>query len=188
MKVIIQRSNNASGPNAKPKDEILMSEVFKSISPKVQQGFIFIYKVEHQDHYFMMIEIEYTSKYFSEQLVKIFQTHQELDIKQFQSPHYEVDLSRKVVTRKFFKKYKFEALLPFEVRKSISLKNNQFLLQIKVTNTSVNKVFMERVLFNCLHPNIMKAVDLNCKIQQNEDDENISIFQNSIVFNPEEIR
>lgn len=28
-----------------------------------------------------------------------------------------------MVTRKFNKKYKFEALLPFEVKKSISLKN-----------------------------------------------------------------
>eukprot|EP00349_Pseudokeronopsis_sp_Brazil_P000326 CAMPEP_0202960486 /NCGR_PEP_ID=MMETSP1396-20130829/4624_1 /ASSEMBLY_ACC=CAM_ASM_000872 /TAXON_ID= /ORGANISM="Pseudokeronopsis sp., Strain Brazil" /LENGTH=86 /DNA_ID=CAMNT_0049679721 /DNA_START=215 /DNA_END=474 /DNA_ORIENTATION=- len=80
-------------------------------------------------------------------------------------------LSRKIVTRKFFKKYKFEALIPFEVRKSISLKNNQFALQIKVTNTSVNKIFIERVQFICLNPNQLKAVDLNYKIARADEEE-----------------
>jgi len=40
-----------------------------------------------------------------------------------QSPQYEIDYNKKIVVRKFSKKYKFEANLPFEVRKSISLKN-----------------------------------------------------------------
>ena len=83
-----------------------------------------------------MIEMEYTSKHFTDQLVKYFQTNQqELDVKNFQSPNYEVDLSRKIVTRKFFKKYKFEALLPFEVRKSISLKN-----VIKLNNKGIEPI------------------------------------------------
>lgn len=39
------------------------------------------------------------------------------------NPHYEIDFNRKTVNRKFNKKYKFEAQLPFEVKKSITLKN-----------------------------------------------------------------
>jgi hypothetical protein len=71
----------------------------------------------------MMIEIEYTSKYFTEQLAKFFGNNQEIDYKSLQSTQYEIDYAKKIVTRKFNKKYKFEAQLPFEVRKSISLKS-----------------------------------------------------------------
>ena len=71
----------------------------------------------------MMIEIEYTSQFYSEQLKKFFGNQTDIDYKQLQSPQYEIDYNRKIVVRKFSKKYKFEALLPFEVRKSISLKN-----------------------------------------------------------------
>ena len=39
------------------------------------------------------------------------------------NPHYEIDFNRRTVNRKFNKKYKFEAQLPFEVKKSITLKN-----------------------------------------------------------------
>jgi hypothetical protein len=39
------------------------------------------------------------------------------------NPHYEIDFARKTVLRRFNKKYKFEAQLPFEVKKSITLKN-----------------------------------------------------------------
>lgn len=65
------------------------------------------------------------------------------------------------MVRKFNKKYKFEAQLPFEVKKSITLKNNVFLLQIKIKNLSVNKVFLEKVLFHCANTQVMKVVDLN---------------------------
>ena len=34
MKVIIQRTNVAQGTNAKPKDDILMSETLKTLAPK----------------------------------------------------------------------------------------------------------------------------------------------------------
>jgi hypothetical protein len=39
------------------------------------------------------------------------------------NPHFEIDFAKKTVMRKFNKKYKFEAQLPFEVKKSITLKN-----------------------------------------------------------------
>jgi hypothetical protein len=41
------------------------------------------------------------------------------------------------------KKYKFDAMLPFEVSKHVILRNNKFIMQVKVTNASVNKVFPE---------------------------------------------
>lgn len=44
------------------------------------------------------------------------------------NPHYEIDFNRKTVNRKFNKKYKFEAQLPFEVKKSITLKNVRFIV------------------------------------------------------------
>ena len=70
-----------------------------------------------------MIEIEYTSQFYTEQLKKFFQNNPDIDYKQLQSPQYDIDFNKKIVMRKFTKKYKFEANLPFEVRKSISLKS-----------------------------------------------------------------
>lgn len=40
-----------------------------------------------------------------------------------QGRDFEIDFNKRTVVRKFNKKYKFEAQLPFEVKKSISLKN-----------------------------------------------------------------
>jgi len=94
-----------------------------------------------------------------------------MDSKMLQSPQYEIDLNRKTVIRKFSKKYKFEANLPFEVRKSISLKNNEFLLQIKIKNLSVNKIFLDKVIFHCSNPNTMKVLDINTHIE-NQNEEN----------------
>lgn len=87
------------------------------------------------------------------------------------------------MVRKFNKKYKFEAQLPFEVKKSITLKNNNFLLQIKIKNLSVNKIFMDKVLFNVVNPQVMKVIDVN-----NQASGGASIFQDTIVFNPGELR
>ena len=71
----------------------------------------------------MIIETEYTSAHFSEQLRKVIGTYSEIDQKMLSNPHYEIDFARKTVLRRFNKKYKFEAQLPFEVKKSITLKN-----------------------------------------------------------------
>lgn len=100
-----------------------MQETIKILPAKSQMGFIFIFKVDFQANYFMMIETEYTSGHFSEQLRRIIGTTQEIDRQMLSNPHYEIDFNRKTVNRKFNKKYKFEAQLPFEVKKSITLKN-----------------------------------------------------------------
>ena len=72
---------------------------------------------------FRSIETEYTSAHFSEQLRKVIGSYQEIDQKMLSNPHYEIDFAKKTVLRRFNKKYKFEAQLPFEVKKSITLKN-----------------------------------------------------------------
>ena len=100
-------------------------------------GFIFIFKVDFQANYFMMIETEYTSGHFSEQLRRIIGTSQEIDRQMLSNPHYEIDFNRKIVNRKFNKKYKFEAQLPFEVKKSITLKN----VSIKKRLISIESIF-----------------------------------------------
>ena len=58
-------------------------------------------------------------------------------------------------------------------------------------NLSVNKIFLDKVLFHCVNPQTMKVGDLN--FQDAEGAENgvgssPSLFENSIVFNPNEIR
>eukprot|EP00347_Sterkiella_histriomuscorum_P011398 403372611 len=212
MKVVVQRQSlnqpNAQGAQqtqTKPKEDVLMHEVIKTIPAKSQMGFIFIFKVDFQDNYFMMIEIEYTSQYYTEQLKKFISnaTNNEIDYKQLQSPQYEIDFNKKIVMRKFSKKYKFEANLPFEVRKSISLKNvklqqlftkhfciqNEFILQIKIKNLSVNKIFLDKVIFHCINANQMKVLDINTHTQSlGFDESQVSVFGESVVFNPGEIR
>ena len=112
----------------KPKEDVLMQDTIKLLPAKAQMGFIFIFKVDFQANYFMMIETDYTSTHFSEQLRRIIGQQvttnaQEIDRQMLSNPHYEIDFNRKTVNRKFNKKYKFEAQLPFEVKKSITLKN-----------------------------------------------------------------
>lgn len=51
MKVIVHRSNQAQGQNAKPKEDILMNDEIKTLAPKQTQGFVFIFKVGYQDNY-----------------------------------------------------------------------------------------------------------------------------------------
>lgn len=70
----------------------------------------------------MMVESDYTSNFFADQLKKVL-SYPDLDQRSLQSPQYEVDFNKRTLIRKFNKKYKFEAQLPFEVKKSISLKN-----------------------------------------------------------------
>ncbi len=126
MRVAVQRVNPDPEQAAKekqPKEEVLMSETIKVLPARGQLGFIFIFKVDFQANYFMMIETDYTSPFFSEQLKRVIGSYPDLDQRALQSNQFEVDFNRKTVIRKFNKKYKFEAQLPFEVKKSISLKN-----------------------------------------------------------------
>ena len=128
LKVIVQRvsSDPEQAQREKPKEDVLMQDTIKMLPAKGQMGFIFIFKVDFQANYFMIIETEYTSAHFTEQLRKVIGTYQEIDQKMLSNPHYEIDFARKTVLRRFNKKYKFEAQLPFEVKKSITLKNVKF--------------------------------------------------------------
>lgn len=67
-----------------------------------------------------------------------------MDIKDLQRlSNAQIDTNRGKVIMSQTKKYKFDAMLPFEVSKHVILRNNKFIMQVKVTNASVNKVFPE---------------------------------------------
>lgn len=58
MKVAVQRQSLNQPPppgtqstNQKPKEDILMQEVIRTLPAKSQMGFIFIFKVDFQDNY-----------------------------------------------------------------------------------------------------------------------------------------
>ena len=46
----------------------LMSTVVNRLAPKEPLGFVISFKVDREEHYHLQIEMDYTSKYFSEQL------------------------------------------------------------------------------------------------------------------------
>ena len=58
-----------------------MNELLPSLGPKQSRGFIFVSKVDQQDNYFMVIDIEYTSKYHSLLLQRFFGQQEDMDIK-----------------------------------------------------------------------------------------------------------
>jgi hypothetical protein len=68
-------------------------------------------------------------------------------------------------------------MLPFEVSKHVILRNNKFIMQVKVTNASVNKVFPEQILFLVKNFKLYNLIDLNENVQEK-----------SVVFHPNEIR
>ena len=125
VRVVVQRVSPDPEQAAKekaPKEDVLMQETIKVLPARGQLGFIFTFKVDFQANYFMMVETDYTSNFFADQLKKVL-SYPDLDQRSLQSPQYEVDFNKRTLIRKFNKKYKFEAQLPFEVKKSISLKN-----------------------------------------------------------------
>ena len=68
-------------------------------------------------------------------------------------------------------------MLPFEVSKKIALHNNQYILQVKVTNNSQNKIFCDNFQFISSNSQIYKLRDLND-----------GLFDKSVIFNTDEIR
>ena len=81
------------------------------------------------------------------------------------------------MTRRLQKIYKFEATLPFEVRKQINLKANSYFMLVKLVNLSQNHVFLDTVNFQCI-----EAQKLLC-INHNE-----GLFDEAVVFQPQEMR
>lgn len=116
-------------------------------------GFIFIFKVDYEATYFMIMELEYTSRYFTEQLSRYLGAQEEIDYKSLKTVAHSVDLNRRIVDKRLTKKYKFEALLPFDVAKTIILSNNRFFAQIRITNISKNKMFIDKAIFHGMNTN-----------------------------------
>ena len=94
-----------------------------------------------------------------------------------QMSNARIDFLKRKVTQFQTKRYKFEAMLPFEVSKHVILRNNRYILQVKVTNASINKVFPDHIQFLVGNPKTYKLVDINDNLQEK-----------SVTFCPEEIR
>ena len=105
--------------------------------------------------------MNYTSKYFTEQLNKFFGNKEDIDPFQLSSPQAQIDWIRRRVTRYQQKKYKFEALLPFKFYKNVTLQNNKYFLQVKLENKSVNKIFLSNLKFKMMTPTKFDLKDLN---------------------------
>ena len=52
-------------------------------------------------------------------------------------------------------------MLPFEVSKHVILRNNKFILQVKVTNCSVNRVYPDHTHFQVKNSKMYTCRDLN---------------------------
>lgn len=56
-------------------------------------------------------------------------------------------------------------MLPFEVSKHVILRNNRYILQVKVTNASINKVFPDHIQFLVGNPKTYNLIDINDSLQ-----------------------
>jgi len=140
-------------------------------------GFVFAFRVEQVDNYQMQVDMSYTSKYFTDQLNKFIAAHEDIDPYQLHSSQAQIDFMRRKVTRHQSKKYKFEALRPFEVSKNIAVRDNKYFLQVKVTKLNPNKIFPSSFTFLMANPDLYTVEDLN-----------EGIFDTAAVFNTDEIR
>lgn len=61
--------------------------------------------------------------------------------------------------------------------KNVTVRNNMFLLQVKVTSMNPNRIFPTSMNFLLINPDKYELEDLN-----------EGLFDNSVVFNPDEIR
>ena len=69
MRVVVQRVSADPEQAAKektPKEDELLKETIKVLPARGQLGFIFIFKVDFQANYFMMIETDYTSPHLAD--------------------------------------------------------------------------------------------------------------------------
>ena len=82
MRVVVQRisSDPEQAAKEKPKEELLMNDaIIKTLPAKQQMGFIFIFKVDFQANYFLIVDMEYTSQLFTEQLKRAIGSHPDID-------------------------------------------------------------------------------------------------------------
>jgi hypothetical protein len=125
---VVRVLKNPNPNQPAPKEQILTELTIPQLGPKEQIGFIFAFRVDHEDQYQMQIDMNYTSQYFTEQLNKFYGNNEDIDPYQLSSANAQIDFFRKKVTRYQIKKYKFEAMLPFEVSKHITLRGNRYIL------------------------------------------------------------
>jgi len=113
----------------------------------------------------------------------VFGREESIDLKQLQSSQFEIDHPRKIVTRFFSKKYKFDAALPLKTVSSMLLRDNMYMLHFNLTNTTVNHLFLDRVTFHCLESKRFEVVD--CSLDQNTGK---SVFANTVDMLPGDTR
>ena len=80
------------------------------------------------------------------------------------------------MTKKQFKKYKFDANMPFDIKNTVefinvsSIKNNvlnfqnSFLSNVQIVNVSVNRIFIDKITFENNFPDNLKVQDLSMVI------------------------
>jgi hypothetical protein len=58
-------------------------------------------------------------------------------------------------------------------------------------NLSVNKIFLDKVQFHCQDPKVLRVTDLNVQDIHKQQDGQLmqpSLFEDTLVFNPSEVR
>ena len=145
--VVTFGGQDQNGQPTQPRELKLLTKVIPQLGPKEQLGFVFAFRVDHLDNYQMQIDMNYTSKHFTEQLNKFVGANEDIDPYSLSSSQAQIDFIRRKVTRHQSKKYKFEANRPFEVSKNIALRDNKYFLQVKVTNLNPNKIFPSQFNF-----------------------------------------
>lgn len=84
--------------------------------------------------------MSYTSIRFIEQLSRYIEAFPELDLSKQQSDDHVLDLQRRTVLKKQFKKYKFDAAMPFDFVNTVDFVNvsniNPFYVSIELLHSS----------------------------------------------------
>lgn len=101
---------------------VLLETIVNVMSARQSIAFPISFLLEHEDVYILTIDINYTSKYFSEQYSAQLVSNRDnegrnLKAKNLRGETYEVtDPIRKLVVKKDRKQFKFECVKPFEIK------------------------------------------------------------------------
>jgi len=94
-----------------------MEELVPQFEPLSSRSYILVFKVDYQDNYFLNIDIRYSSQAFTDQLNRQLRPEDAMHQDLLHTEDYDIDWQKRLVVRRLQKIYKFEATLPFEVRK-----------------------------------------------------------------------
>jgi hypothetical protein len=67
--------------------------------------------------------MQYSSMRFTEQLNRYLEAFPEIDLSKQNTEDHQINVERKTVMRKQFKKYKFDANWPFEIKSHVEFVN-----------------------------------------------------------------